>query len=78
MKGADTAAASFIFPHPNKIIMGVSRIPPPIPIIPEKRPNTAPINKVNGRENLITSFRTLGFSIIRAVASSRKMPSMIL
>ncbi len=44
---ADTAAACFIVPQPNKIIIGLSIIPPPIPIIPENNPIAEPISKDN-------------------------------
>ena len=42
MKRAETAAASLMFPHLNSTINGLSIIPPPIPINPEKNPIIAP------------------------------------
>ena len=42
MNRADTAAASFILPQPIIRISGLSMMPPPIPIRPEKNPITPP------------------------------------
>ena len=43
IKSAETADAVFVFAHPIKIASGVKKIPPPVPVRPDKSPNPAPI-----------------------------------
>lgn len=59
MNTADTAAASLTEAHLIKIKIGLRRIPPPIPIKPEKKPNPVPManpNKRFGLVNIISLF----------------------
>ena len=76
---ADTAAACFILPQPNKIIIGLSMMPPPMPIIPEKSPMAEPINKDPIRLKGLTSFFSVPrkFSI-RRIAIARNTPKICL
>ncbi len=43
INAAVTAAVSFMLDQPRSKSRGLRMIPPPIPIIPEKKPSTAPI-----------------------------------
>ena len=76
---ADTAAASFAFPQFNKSIIGLSIIPPPMPISPEKKPINAPVTTAI---EVFTGFVVWDsfpiIFIIFKIANRSSMPKMIL
>ncbi len=69
IKAADKKAVSLIVAHRIIIKIGDRMIPPPIPIIPEKKPMVAPVKNAAGKETL----RML-YSLSLSVSSIRTIP----
>ncbi len=71
IKTQAAAATSFGLPHRKLSINGERKIPPPMPIIPDNNPRTAPTEKETKVEGLWTS------SVADGDVSNKRIPAMI-
>src|SRR2546425_8763833 len=78
MKSAETAAACRICAQPQNRRSGVRKIPPPVPVKPERNPRPAPIPIAVGFDGDVTSAGSLRRKTKRAAEKSSTTPIKIL
>lgn len=78
INNADTAAVSFMFAQCINNKIGLKKIPPPIPIIPETNPSAAPISIPASMDNLFEFILSLLTKMILKTAINKHTPSIFL